>query len=81
MLWILSDSGGEIKFRRRCRSEKQGAEVLLTQHPLQFPECKEWNESAKYDETAAEEIIDAYLAQCCCHFFLWISSLISSSTT
>ena len=64
-----SGPGSEIRFRRRSRSEEQGAEVLFTEHTLQFPEGKEWNESAKYDETAAEEIIDAYLAQRCCQIF------------
>jgi hypothetical protein len=64
-----SGPGSEIRFRGRYCSEKQSAEVLCTQDPLQFPECKEWNESAKYDETAAEEIIDAYLAERCCHIF------------
>jgi hypothetical protein len=47
----------------------RGAEVLFTEHPLQFPECKEWNESTKHDETTAQQIVDAYLAQRCCRIF------------
>jgi hypothetical protein len=64
-----SGPGSEIRFRGRYRSEEQGAEVLFSEHTLQFPEGKERNESAKYDETAAEDITDAYLAQRCCHTF------------
>jgi hypothetical protein len=44
-------------------SEKQVPKVLRTQHPLQFPECKEGNESAKYDQAAADKVIEAYLAR------------------
>jgi len=32
---------------------------------LQFPEHEERNESAKYDDAAGQQIIDARLAECC----------------
>jgi hypothetical protein len=58
---------GDIRFRGGSPSEEKVPKLLFAQHPPHFPECKQRNESAKYDDAAAQEIIDAYLARRRCH--------------
>ena len=36
---------------------------MLTQHPPQFPERKERNESGEYDDISADQSVDADFAQ------------------
>jgi hypothetical protein len=40
--------------------------LVLAQHAPKFPEGKQRNENAKYNDAAAEQIIDAYLMERSC---------------
>ena len=58
-----------VRFTRFSPAEKHGLELLLAKNPAKFPEPKERNQTAEYNKTAAEQVIDAYLAEDSCHGF------------
>ena len=39
-------------------------EFVVAQNPAQFQEPKKRNESAKYDDTAREQVFDAHIVEC-----------------
>jgi hypothetical protein len=59
----------EVRYGRCPCSEKEVAEFVRAEHPAQFPEGKQRNESTKYYDTAGEQVIDAYIVEGSGHIF------------
>jgi hypothetical protein len=55
---------GRIALRQLSCSEKQRSKVVLAQHSLQLPECKERHKGAKYHYAAGKQLLDAYVMDC-----------------
>ena len=43
--------------------EKESPKVILAHHTANFPESEERNESAKDDDRASEQVVDAYVVK------------------